>query len=130
MTAVNNSSMVDKLGDVALKAFNPARRGHRKTLKSERCQLQNNKHYIDKEPTVEKCQELSKQLFYTRLASLPHRYEAFWKEIDALKKKAMARQDLKIEEVGVAALFGLECYAWFCVGEIFGRGGTLTGYYP
>ncbi|XP_057826471.2 uncharacterized protein LOC131038150 [Cryptomeria japonica] len=92
--------------------------------------LENNKHYIDKEPTVEKCQELSKQLFYTRLASLPHRYEAFWKEIDALKKKAMARQDLKIEEVGVAALFGLECYAWFCVGEIFGRGGTLTGYYP
>uniref|UniRef100_A0A0C9RIQ6 TSA: Wollemia nobilis Ref_Wollemi_Transcript_15593_839 transcribed RNA sequence n=1 Tax=Wollemia nobilis TaxID=56998 RepID=A0A0C9RIQ6_9CONI len=92
--------------------------------------LEKNKQYIDKEPTVEKCQELSNQLLYTRLASLPHRYEAFWKEIDALKKKAMNRQDLKIEEVGLAALFSLECYAWFCVGEIIGRGGTLTGYYP
>uniref|UniRef100_A0A0D6R3X3 Uncharacterized protein n=1 Tax=Araucaria cunninghamii TaxID=56994 RepID=A0A0D6R3X3_ARACU len=92
--------------------------------------LEKNKHYIDKEPTVEKCQELSNQLLYTRLASLPYRYEAFWKEIDALKKKAMNRQDLKIEEVGLAALFSLECYAWFCVGEIIGRGGTLTGYYP
>ncbi|KAH9317247.1 hypothetical protein KI387_019016, partial [Taxus chinensis] len=84
--------------------------------------LEKNKQYIDKEPTVEKCVELSKQLYYTRLASLPHRYEAFRKEIDTLKKKAMNRQDLKIEEVGLAALFGLECYAWFCVGEIFGRG--------
>eukprot|EP01018_Ginkgo_biloba_P012474 Gb_02489 [translate_table: standard] len=92
--------------------------------------LEKNKHYIDKEPTAEKCAELSNQLFYTRLASLPHRYEAFWKEIDALKKKAMNRQELKVEEIGVAALFGLECYAWFCVGEVIGRGGTLTGYYP
>ncbi len=30
--------------------------------------LEENKHYIQQEPTVQKCQELSKQLFYTRLA--------------------------------------------------------------
>jgi F-type H+-transporting ATPase subunit g len=30
--------------------------------------LEKNKHYVKGEPTVEKCQELSKQLFYTRLA--------------------------------------------------------------
>ncbi len=30
--------------------------------------LENNKQYIQSEPTVQKCQELSKQLFYTRLA--------------------------------------------------------------
>lgn len=30
--------------------------------------LEQNKQYIVREPTVEKCQELSKQLFYTRLA--------------------------------------------------------------
>lgn len=30
--------------------------------------LDKNKHYIANEPTVEKCQEISKQLFYTRLA--------------------------------------------------------------
>ncbi len=30
--------------------------------------LEENKHYIQQEPTVQKCQELSRQLFYTRLA--------------------------------------------------------------
>ncbi len=30
--------------------------------------LEENKQYIQQEPTVQKCQELSKQLFYTRLA--------------------------------------------------------------
>jgi len=90
--------------------------------------LEENKHYIQQEPTVQKCQELSKQLFYTRLASLPGRYEALWKEIDFLKQKVFARNDLKLEELGIAVLFFGECYAWFCVGEIVGRGGTLTGY--
>lgn len=39
------------------------------------------------------------------------------------------RQDLKVEDVSIAALFGLELYAWSCVGEIVGRGFTFTGYY-
>lgn len=30
--------------------------------------LEKNKHYIQDPPTVEKCQSLAKQLFYTRLA--------------------------------------------------------------
>ncbi|KAH0451384.1 hypothetical protein IEQ34_018683 [Dendrobium chrysotoxum] len=34
--------------------------------------LEQNKQYIVQPPTVEKCQELSKQLFYTRLASLSY----------------------------------------------------------
>lgn len=33
--------------------------------------LEQNKHYIQDPPTVEKCSLLSKQLFYTRLARLP-----------------------------------------------------------
>lgn len=32
--------------------------------------LEKNKHYIQEPATVEKCQELSKQLLYTRLARL------------------------------------------------------------
>ncbi|KAI5060964.1 hypothetical protein GOP47_0023469 [Adiantum capillus-veneris] len=91
--------------------------------------LAQNDCYIVRPPTVPKCQELSKQLFYTRLASLPQRYDLFWKELDFLKQKIKNRHDLKIEELGVAALFTAECYAWFCVGEIIGRGFTLTGYY-
>ena len=37
-------------------------------------------------------------------------------------------RDLSLGEVGTAAAFGAECFAWFCVGEIVGRGGSLTGY--
>jgi len=90
--------------------------------------LEKNKRYIVEEPTVEKCQELSKQLFYTRLASLPGRYRGLWQECDYVKAKIAHRNDLRLEEIGVTLLFLGECYAWFCVGEIVGRGGTITGY--
>nr|CAD1833949.1 unnamed protein product [Ananas comosus var. bracteatus] len=109
--------------------------------------LESNKKYIVDPPTVETCQELSKKLFYTRLANyenflvlqlggllsplqfIPGRYEAFWKELDGVKHIWKNRKDLKVEDAGIAALFGLELYAWFCVGEIVGRGFTFTGYY-
>ncbi|XP_078151994.1 mitochondrial ATP synthase subunit G protein [Carex rostrata] len=87
-----------------------------------------NKQYVVDPPTVEKCQELSKQLFYTRLASLPGRYQSFWKELDSVKGIWKNRSELKVEDAGIAALFGLELYCWFCAGEIAGRGFTLTGY--
>ena len=61
--------------------------------------------------------------------SLPGRYEAFWKELDQVKQLWKNRNDLKVEHAGVAALFGIELYAWFCTGEIVGRGFTLTGYH-
>eukprot|EP00244_Chara_vulgaris_P010270 TRINITY_DN4659_c0_g1_i4.p1 TRINITY_DN4659_c0_g1~~TRINITY_DN4659_c0_g1_i4.p1 ORF type:complete len:123 (-),score=22.03 TRINITY_DN4659_c0_g1_i4:82-450(-) len=90
--------------------------------------LEKNAKYIAQEPNVEVCQDLSKRLFYTRLASIPHRYNAFQKEVEMMKTKWANRSELSVEEVAVAALFAGECYAWFCVGEIVGRGGTLTGY--
>ncbi|XP_059274927.1 uncharacterized protein LOC132635889 [Lycium barbarum] len=91
--------------------------------------MEKNKQYIQEPPTVEKCQHLAKQVFYTRLASIPGRYQAFWKELDDVKNLWKHRQELKIEDAGIAALFGLECFAWFCAGEIVGRGFTITGYY-
>ncbi|TMW87723.1 hypothetical protein EJD97_019574 [Solanum chilense] len=106
--------------------------------------LEQNKQYIQEPPTVEKCQQLAKQVFYTRLASfcssctndissfwdsIPGRYQAFWKELGDVKNLWKHRQELKIEDAGIAALFGLECFAWFCAGEIVGRGFTITGYY-
>ncbi|XP_030448607.1 uncharacterized protein LOC115671236 [Syzygium oleosum] len=91
--------------------------------------LEQNKQYIQEPPTIEKCNLLSKQLFYTRLASIPGRYEAFWKELDYVKHLWKNRQELKVEDAGIAALFGLECFAWYCAGEIVGRGFTFTGYY-
>ncbi|CAL9040852.1 unnamed protein product [Musa banksii] len=91
--------------------------------------MEENKRHVVQPPTIEKCQELSKQLFYTRLASIPVRYESFWKELDGMKHIWRNRKDIKVEDVGIAALFGLELYAWSCVGEIVGRGFTFTGYY-
>ncbi|XP_019436035.1 PREDICTED: uncharacterized protein LOC109342515 [Lupinus angustifolius] len=91
--------------------------------------MDQNKHYIQDPPTIQKCQSLAKQLFYTRLASIPHRYNSFWKELDYAKNLVKNRQDLNIENASFGALFGLECFAWFCGGEIVGRGFTLTGYY-
>ncbi|CAL5431836.1 unnamed protein product [Camellia sinensis] len=79
--------------------------------------LEQNKQYIQDPPTVEKCQSLANQLFYTRLASLlsiPGRYEALWKELDCVKQLFKNRQELKTEDAGIIALFGLECFAWFC----------------
>lgn len=59
---------------------------------------------------------------------MPGRYEAFWKELDAVKQIFKNKSELKVEDAGIAALFGLELYALFCVGEIAGRGFTITGY--
>lgn len=61
--------------------------------------------------------------------SIPGRREAFWKEVEYVKQLWKNKQDLKVEDAGIAALFGLECFAWFCAGEIVGRGFTFTGYY-
>uniref|UniRef100_A0A0D3DGS9 Ribosomal eL28/Mak16 domain-containing protein n=1 Tax=Brassica oleracea var. oleracea TaxID=109376 RepID=A0A0D3DGS9_BRAOL len=76
--------------------------------------LEKNKHYIQEPATVDKCQELSKQLLYTRLASIPGRCETLRKEVDYAKNLWKNRTDLKVEDAGVAALFGLECFAWYC----------------
>ncbi|PWA61030.1 hypothetical protein CTI12_AA376200 [Artemisia annua] len=90
--------------------------------------LEKNKKYIQDPPTIEKCQQLSDQLFYTRLASIPNRYDAFWKELDGVKQLVKTRKDLKLEDYGIGALFGIECFAWYCAGEIIGRG-SLIGYH-
>ncbi|KAL9259392.1 hypothetical protein AKJ16_DCAP07858 [Drosera capensis] len=91
--------------------------------------LEQNKEFIQEPPTVEKCNLLAKQLFYTRLASIPGRRETFLKEYDYVKQLWNKRHELKVEDVSIGALFGLECFAWFCAGEIIGRGFTFTGYY-
>ncbi|PKU69014.1 uncharacterized protein LOC110104357 [Dendrobium catenatum] len=91
--------------------------------------LEQNKEYIVQPPTLETCHELSKKLLYTRMSSIPVRYESFWKEVEGVKHMWRNRQDLTVEELGIAAVFGLELFGWFCVGEIAGRGFTFTGYY-
>jgi len=71
------------------------------------------------------CCYITLQIF----CSIPGRTESFWKELDYAKNLWKNRKELKVEDAGIAALFGLECFAWFCAGEIVGRGFTFTGYY-
>ena len=40
----------------------------------------------------------------------------------------MCPPNLNLAQVGVLALFAGELYAWFVVGEIVGRGGSLVDY--
>ncbi|VFQ81376.1 unnamed protein product [Cuscuta campestris] len=122
--------MASKIKQVSAKACELTRFVAKNSSSFYKQTLEQNKQYIVEPSTVEKCNELSKQLFYTRLASIPGRYDAFWKEIDCVKNMLKNRQDLKVEHASIAALFGLECFAWFCAGEIAGRGFTFTGYYP
>ncbi|KAJ8756113.1 hypothetical protein K2173_024660 [Erythroxylum novogranatense] len=91
--------------------------------------LEQNKQYIQDPPTVERCNELSNQLFYTRLASIPNRYGAFLKELNDLKIYIKSKPRITLDNAGVAALFGVECFAWFSGAEIIGRGFTVFGYH-
>eukprot|EP00898_Chlorokybus_atmophyticus_P002938 jgi/Chlat1/3645/Chrsp238S03639 len=90
--------------------------------------LENNKQYIVKDPSPEKCAELSKQLLYTRLASIPGRYQTMRKEVKQVKKIWDDLDNVSTRTVGTGLLFAAECYALFVVGEIVGRRGSLTGY--
>ncbi|XP_022715115.1 uncharacterized protein LOC111274610 [Durio zibethinus] len=91
--------------------------------------MERNKQYIKEPSSIETSQLLAKQLFYTRLASIPRRQEAFWKELDSLKQFLMTKEAWNIENASMAALIGVECFAWFYGGEVIGRGFTVTGYY-
>ena len=72
--------------------------------------------------------KLPKQLLYTNLARIPRAIETAEREAEVVKERWQKVDEMSVKEVGVAVLFGLETYAWFCVGEIIGRGGCLTGY--
>lgn len=61
--------------------------------------------------------------------SIPGRYESLQKEVCNLKQLMKNMEAQKVENVGIAVLFGLKCFAWFCAGEIVGRGFTFTGYH-
>ncbi|KAG8375653.1 hypothetical protein BUALT_Bualt10G0122700 [Buddleja alternifolia] len=126
---MQDRTMASKLNQLRAKAVEISRFAAKNGGDYYKQLMEKNKQYIQDPPTVSNCQLLAKQLFYTRLASIPGRYESFWKELDYTKHLLKNRQELMIEDAGIAALFGLECFAWFCAGEIVGRGFTVTGYH-
>ena len=58
---------------------------------------------------------------------MPGHYAAAQVEFGALKQMWAGAGELTIAQAGPVALFGAEVFAWFCVGEVIGRG-SLVGY--
>lgn len=67
-------------------------------------------------------------LVLSSVNSIPGRCQTLSKEADYMKHLWKNRKELKVEDLGIAALFGIECYCWYCAGEIVGRGFNITGY--
>lgn len=85
-----------------------------------------NEQYVVKDK--EAADKLLKQYVYTNLARIPQGVEASQKDIGTLRTKFSKISDMPLTELGTYALFAGEVYAWFCVGEIAGRGFSLGGY--
>lgn len=88
--------------------------------------IEANKEYVVKDQA--KADQLLKQWYYTKLASIPDGIAHAKSEVGVLQKKWTQRGDLPLTEVATYALFAGELYAWFVVGEIVGRGFTLVDY--
>lgn len=85
-----------------------------------------NAQYVVTDPVA--VEKLGKQMVFSNMAKLPAAVQAAQGDMRVVQQKWNGRMDLPMAEVGTAALFSAEVYAWFCVGEIVGRGGGLTGY--
>ena len=94
--------------------------------KSLESSIAKNAEYIVKDEVA--AAKLPKQLVYTNLARVPKAIEVAEKEAKVVREQWQKVDEMSVKELGVAVLFGLETYAWFCVGESVGRGGSLTGY--
>lgn len=90
--------------------------------------MEKNARYVVRNP--ERVRRLGREFVYSHLARLPDAVRA------ASGEMAVARESVKRARAGemdvataaTAGVFAAELYAWFCVGEIVGRGGKLTGY--
>lgn len=60
--------------------------------------------------------------------SIPDTAAACSSEWKIVKQTWARRQDLPLAEAGLYTAFVGEMFAWFCVGEVVGRGGSISGY--
>jgi len=79
---------------------------------------------------VDAARALPKQLLYTSLAKIPEIAASVARDARACQTLAANARagELEVRTAFAWTAFACELYAWFCVGEIVGRGGKLTGY--
>ncbi|KAL4422374.1 hypothetical protein ABPG75_008571 [Micractinium tetrahymenae] len=85
-----------------------------------------NAQYVIKDK--EAADKLLKQYVFTQLARIPHGVQQCKAEAGVIRQKWANLRELPTTEVATYVGFAAELYAWFCIGEIIGRGGSLTGY--
>ncbi|PRW45526.1 hydrogen-transporting ATP rotational mechanism [Chlorella sorokiniana] len=88
--------------------------------------MANNAQYVVKDKAA--ADKLAKQLFFTQLSKIPATMAECKTEYAALRSRLAGWRELPTTEMALYAGFAAEIYAWFCIGEIVGRGGSLTGY--
>ena len=129
-------ALAQRARDVALRALGGATRATRATYDAIAPEviaryektMAANAAYVVKDPA--QARKLGRQYVYTNLARLPGAIEAARAEAAAAREVAKRARagEADVATIGVGAVFAAEVYAWFCVGEIVGRGGKLTGY--
>ena len=96
------------------------------TVKSYEQMMAANKEYVVADAVA--ADKLAKQWFYTKMSQIPGGIKASEAELGVLKGKMRGWKELSAQEMGVLVAFGAELFAWFSIGEIVGRGGSITGY--
>lgn len=96
------------------------------TAKQYETLMAKNAQYVVKDK--EAADKLLKQYVFTQLARIPTGMAECSREAAVMRQKWANLRELPATEVATYVGFAAELYAWFCLGEIVGRGGTLTGY--
>merc|ERR1711977_61743 len=88
--------------------------------------MKNNAKYVLNDVSAVK--DFPKQYIFTHLAQIPKFVTSVSAEAAAVRAKMQNLSNISVQEAATGLVFGLEAYALFCVGEIVGRGFSLTGY--
>ncbi|PSC73707.1 hydrogen-transporting ATP rotational mechanism [Micractinium conductrix] len=122
--------MAARLAALASKAKSAAEplwtRARTEAVKNYDSLMASNAQYVVKDKEV--ADKLFKQLVFTNLAKIPLTVQACQAESAAVRSQLRTWRDLPATELATYGGFAAELYAWFCIGEIIGRGGSLTGY--
>lgn len=125
-----SNSATQKLASLATQARKVAdplyARLRAETVKSYEQMMAANKEYVVADAVA--ADKLAKQWFYTKMSQIPGGIKTSAAELGVLKGKLGGWKELSAQEMGVLVAFGAELFAWFSIGEIVGRGGSITGY--
>lgn len=121
------ASRIYQAASKAKQALDPLYKTARtETIKQYEIMMKNNAEFVVKDEVA--ADKLAKQWFFTKMSKIPAGIEHSEKELGVVKGKLCNIGDLSAQEMGVYLAFAAELYAWFAIGEIVGRGGSITGY--